>query len=1304
MINVATLDFADWLGDQPDARQRFARTLCEGMKHCGFVRLVNHGIADSLLVDIEEWKTKFFALPTSEKMKIANLQGPKPQRGWSGLGVEKTAHLYSPGITESSGYEDAKEHYDCGPPQDTLFPNLWPDERLVPGFRTSIESFFVQTEKIGMHLMAALEVGFGLPTGVFTRLCEGHTGELRVNHYPSILASKISHGSTYRIWPHVDFSIITLLFQDQIGGLEAWDSASEMFVPLLPESKNELLINSGNILQRWTNDVISGGLHRVVSPPVYGDTLPQRYSVAFFMKAPRDQRVGALDAFVLSDKPTNGSMPDLPRTLARSWSSTLKLPKSTFPARVTPADQTKYLRRCADDLYAWQRRERPVDRPFVLHDGPPYANGDIHVGHALNKVLKDIICRVQLGLGKRVRYVPGWDCHGLPIELKALEAQKDLQNADGPVTAAVVRKAARKLAARTVKDQMKGFRGFAVMADWDNHWKTMDKEFEKRQLGVFREMVEKGLIYRRFKPVYWSPSTGTALAEAELEYKDDHVSTAALVKFPLVSIPSHLSQNPLLQGKDVNAVIWTTTPWTLPANAVIAVHSDLQYTIVQSETHGYLLIAQSRLEYLESALNESLSVIVPSIHGSELAEQTTYLPLFKGPDAEPQPIIAADFVTADSGSGLVHCAPGHGMDDYDACVSRGIPAFAPVDDHGKFTDLAMPSDPARLSGKSVLAEGNTAALEYIESQGCLLAKHQYEHKYPYDWRSKLPIIIRATEQWFADVADIRGAAVKALENVNFVPVSGRQRLENFVKNRSEWCISRQRAWGVPIPALYHRDTGEAVLTKDSVSHIMSVIDERGVDAWWTDDANDLAWIPPTLRDDSKPGYRRGTDTMDVWFDSGTSWTEIDTPYKDRYPSDVYLEGTDQHRGWFQSGLLTFIAHQLASGEATPCAPFNNLVTHGFTLDEEGRKMSKSIGNVIHPISIMDGTLLPPLKQKKKGKKQQTDSMAPVYDALGPDALRMWVASSDYTRDVVIGKQVLQTVNTSLHKYRVTFKLLLGALADYRVEHQVPYEQLQQVDRIALMHLSEMVLTCQKACANFEFYKAVNTINRWANLEFSAFYMEAIKDRLYTYGENSTSRRAAQTTLFHIYQYLQEVLGPITPMLVEETWAHTPEHIQSHCEHPLQRIVSTPATEWQNPSLETDYQDLIAVHSAIKAAQEQARSHKQMGSSLQSFVHIALPEGTQDSVFQRTLAELPDMFVVSSVTLGAHGSTPADAEWQYDQEYELPNGQKEKVYVFTPQAGKCPRCWRYVVDESVAEETICDRCEDVVHPAAAKEAA
>ncbi|KAJ5895654.1 hypothetical protein N7495_007345 [Penicillium taxi] len=1001
-------------------------------------------------------------------------------------------------------------------------------------------------------------------------------------------------------------------------------------------------------------------------------------------------------------------MPNQPRSIPRSWTSTLKLPKSTFPPRVSLVDQTKYLKRCSDELYAWQRNERPADKPFVLHDGPPYANGGLHVGHALNKILKDMICRTQLGRGKRVRYVPGWDCHGLPIELKALQGLQDHGVKDGSVSPAVIRKSARQLARQTVKAQMKEFRGFGVMADWENHWKTMDKEFEMRQLGIFREMVDRSLIYRKFKPVYWSPSTGTALAEAELEYKEDHISIAALVKFPLVDIPEHLTKDPLLGSKELSAVIWTTTPWTLPANAAIAVSDSLEYAIVESEEHGCLLIAQSRFEYLENMLQSELTVVIPSILGSELADKTTYRPLFKDANANPQPIFSANFVTADSGSGLVHCAPGHGMDDYEACLARGIPVFAPVDDQGRFTEKAMPHDPTRLTGKYVLDEGNDVVLEYAKSQGKLLAQHKYEHKYPYDWRSKLPVIVRATEQWFADVGDIRGSALKALDNVRFVPETGKHRLVNFVKNRSEWCISRQRAWGVPIPALYHRTTGEPLLTKDSVSHIMGTIEARGIDAWWTDSADDLAWVPTTVRDDPV-GYRRGTDTMDVWFDSGTSWAEIDVSEAGRsHPADVYLEGTDQHRGWFQSGLLTYVAHQLASEKTDePRAPFKNLITHGFTLDEEGRKMSKSIGNTLVPQTIMDGTLLPPLKPRKGKGKKQPENAEPTYDALGPDALRLWAASSDYTRDVVIGKQVLQTVHTSLHKFRVTFKLLLGALADFRPEFVVPYEQLQQVDRIALKHLSDLVLSSQKAGENFEFYKAVNMINRWANLEFSSFYMEAIKDRLYTLGENSGSRRAAQTTLFYIFNYLQEVLGPITPLLIEETWEHTPEVIRSQSEHPLRRIVSAPASEWQDLALDANYQELVAVHSVIKTLQEQARGKKQLGSSLQSFVHLVLSDDPSSSVFHQYLSELPDLFVVSSVTLGLPGQNIpteiAEAEWQYQEVCALPDGQKGTVHVYAPQASKCPRCWRYAVPEPAESEieVICDRCDTVVKDLDAK---
>ena len=996
-------------------------------------------------------------------------------------------------------------------------------------------------------------------------------------------------------------------------------------------------------------------------------------------------------------------MPGLTQSLRRSLSSTLKLPKSTFPVRASPTDQVKYLQRCTDDLYAWQWRSRPADRTFILHDGPPYANGDLHVGHALNKILKDILCRVQLGLGNRVHYVPGWDCHGLPIELKALQSRRQLGGSLNIPAAAEVRKVARELAEKTVARQMEGFRNWAVMGDWSGHWKTMDKDFEMKQLGVFLEMVDRGLIYRRFKPVFWSPSSRTALAEAELEYREDHVSRAALVRFPLISLPRKLSDNPLVDTNHLSAVIWTTTPWTLPANRAIAISERLVYVIVQSRNHGQLLVAEARLEYLREILKDDLEVVLPSIVGSELRGQTTYRPLFNAPNSREHPIINANFVTDESGSGLVHCAPGHGVEDYEVCLAHGIPAYAPVSDDGKFTDEAMPSDPPRLSQKCVLGDGNSAVLEYIDSEHQLLAQHEYTHKYPYDWRSKLPVIVRATEQWFANVADIRDAAAVALSHVCFVPPSGKLRLQNFINSRTEWCISRQRAWGVPIPALYHRGTGDAILTKASVSHIMEVIEERGIDSWWTDDPDDPAWIPAFLRDSLSPGYRRGTDTMDVWFDSGTSWTQVEgVRGRNDYLADVYLEGTDQHRGWFQSGLLTFLARQLASGTTTvPCAPFKYLITHGFTLDQDARKMSKSIGNVISPESIMNGTLLPPLKQKKGTGGKQIRPTDQVYDALGPDALRLWVASSDYTRDVAIGQEVLQTVHISLHKFRVTFKLLLGALGDFDTSQLYPYQNLHKIDCIALLHLAKLADACRNACQSFEFYRAVNAINKWANLDFSAFYMEAIKDRLYTEAENSPSRRAAQTTLYHIYNHLQTMLAPITPMLVEESWEHTPDAIKRHCQHPLQRIISVPPPEWQDTTLENDLPDLTAVNSPIKAMQECARSKKEMGSSLQSFVHICLPEcSIHDSVFYRYLPELADLFVVSKVTLSAKGEPiPIDismAKWSYVDNFELSDRRKGSVHVYAPLDSKCPRCWRYVVPETSSNpDILCDRCNEVV---------
>lgn len=1003
-------------------------------------------------------------------------------------------------------------------------------------------------------------------------------------------------------------------------------------------------------------------------------------------------------------------MPAPTRILSTSWSSTLRLPRSTFPARVSQAEQTRYLEACTDNLYAWQRRERSASNTFVLHDGPPYANGSLHIGHALNKILKDMVCRFQLSQGKRVDYVPGWDCHGLPIELKALQQQRELGNIgeNRPLGAVEVRRAARELASKTIEEQRISFQGWGIMADWENAWWTMDKGFEMRQLDVFKEMVDKNLIYRRYKPVYWSPSSRTALAEAELEYKEDHKSSAAYVKFPITKLSPSLMGKSGVDPQNISALIWTTTPWTLPANKTIAMHEGLDYCIVRTPVHGQLLLATSRVPQVsEICFDKPLDIVAENIRGSELSG-SMYQDILQGEHALSQPVLHADFVSADSGSGLVHCAPGHGMEDYELCLKHGIDAIAPVDDEGRFTKGAIPERPELLQGKEVLKDGNKAVLEHLAKSGHIVGRHSYKHKYPYDWRSKLPVIIRATEQWFADVGGVRETALSSLNDVHFIPEGGKARLESFVKGRTEWCISRQRAWGVPIPALYHRKTGVAVLTKNSVSHIMKVIARRGIDAWWTDAEDDMAWTPPDLLEESgSTMYRRGKDTMDVWFDSGTSWTQIKHRSSDKahHLADVYLEGTDQHRGWFQSSLLTYIAHQTVSlGQPISAnAPFKTLITHGFTLDQDGRKMSKSLGNVISPDEIMSGTLLPPLK-KKKVKGEVVESR-PMYDAMGPDALRLWVAGSDYTKDIVIGQPVLKAVHSSLQKYRVTMKLLLGALEDFDPSSAIRYDALAKMDKMALLQLSEVTSTAFEAYQSYNFYKAVNAINKWLNNDLSAFYIETVKDRLYADHPERSSRRAVQTVLYHVYCHLQAMLAPVTPLLIEETWNYTPQALKNKDGHPLKRTFPTIPPEWDNDVLATALPFMLAANTAVKAAQEIARGEKKMGSSLQCFVLLAFDdnEEAEQSLAPELLKdyanELDSLFVVSAVEVHVGSGVPSNvaaAAWHYSSTFAMPDGHKGTAYVYAPAKAKCVRCWRYAAPLDVKpEEALCNRCVDVV---------
>lgn len=670
------------------------------------------------------------------------------------------------------------------------------------------------------------------------------------------------------------------------------------------------------------------------------------------------------------------------------------------------------------------------------------------MGHALNKILKDVVGRFQILSGRRVSFIPGWDCHGLPIELKALavhlgapspsrpEKQKKKKNKEeedpGAVSAAaekgksmnpvLVRALAQKLAAITVAEQKATFKSWGIMGDWGNSYKTMDKDYEIEQLEVFKEMLKKGLIYRRFKPVYWSPSSGTALAEAELEYNENHTSTAAFVKFPIREFSGSSLSGRFPAG--LSAAVWTTTPWTIPANKAIAVHPELEYVVLKTEEHGHLLVASSRVEELRKYIQGELEIVQEGISGKELIGLKYTHPMLTS-DAPPQPILAADFVTADSGTGLVHCAPGHGMEDYLLCLKHKIVPFSPVDGDGKFTDDVLPFG-SDLPGVGVFYAGTKQVLALLtESKALLGVQEKYKHKYPYDWRTKLPVIVRATAQWFADVDGIKAPAIESLSKVKFIPEAGRSRLTAFVEGRSEWCISRQRAWGVPIPAFYDTETGEPLLTEESVDHIISVIKIRGIDAWWSDKADEITWIPEALRGNGGK-WLRGSETMDVWFDSGTSWATLKKRIGERGDgeplADLYLEGSDQHRGWFQSSLLTSVASEGKS-------PFGMVLTHGFCLDTRGKKMSKSLGNVISPDDVIEGKL-------PKGKKN-------VKITGGLNALRLWAAYCDYKKDMIIGDEVLNHVHECLRKMRLTMRFLLGNLETWDGV-EVAYDDMSKV--------------------------------------------------------------------------------------------------------------------------------------------------------------------------------------------------------------------------------------------------------------------
>ena len=905
---------------------------------------------------------------------------------------------------------------------------------------------------------------------------------------------------------------------------------------------------------------------------------------------------------------------------------------------------------------------------FTLHDGPPYANGALHMGHALNKVLKDVINKYQVLRGRRVRFVPGWDCHGLPIELKVLQSMDQEQRQ--ALTPIKLRKKAAAYARKQVEDQMKGFQRWGIWADWDQPYLTLQKEYEAAQIRVFGEMVLKGHIYRGLKPVHWSPSSRTALAEAELEYPDGHTSPSVFVAFPAVALPPplrealnaggiNLPDDDASLGNSLQVAIWTTTPWTLPANLAVSVNERLEYALADDGTGRLLLVASDLIETLTITLGLPLSRKL-TVKGALLAGLMYRHPLL---DRTSPVVIGGDYITTESGTGLVHTAPGHGVDDFHTGQKNGLPVLCPVDEAGTLTNEAGP-----FAGLNVLKDANPAIINALEAAGALLKQETYGHRYPYDWRTKKPTIFRATEQWFASVDGFRQQALDAIDDVQWTPASGRNRIEAMVKERGDWCISRQRTWGVPIPVFYHRSNGEVLLNADTLSHIETLIGEHGADVWW--EKNEAELLPASYADEADQ-WRKGTDTMDVWFDSGSSWAAVSRQRDNlSYPADLYLEGTDQHRGWFQSSLLTSVA---VSGHA----PYKRVLTHGFALDEKGRKMSKSLGNVVDPMVIIEG-----------GKNQKQE---PAY---GADVLRLWVSSVDYSADVPIGAGILRQLADVYRKVRNTSRYLLGNLHDFDPANDaIPVAELPLLDRWMLQRSAEVMDEITAAFESFEFFRFFQLLQNFCVTDLSNFYLDIAKDRLYVSAPADRRRRSCQTVMALIIERLAGLIAPVLCHMAEDIWQNLPYSVAETSV--FHRGWPEVPKEWRDLSVVEPVQQLRELRTAVNRVLEDCRSRQELGASLEAAVRIeARSAGLQsalswlDEQGDALVDGLRDWLLVSQLQLG--GEPWAELLASQDDPIAL-------IEVSRARGTKCERCWHYEGDvgQHPDHPHLCGRCVEVL---------
>ncbi|MGC9451905.1 MAG: isoleucine--tRNA ligase [Oceanipulchritudo sp.] len=918
--------------------------------------------------------------------------------------------------------------------------------------------------------------------------------------------------------------------------------------------------------------------------------------------------------------------------MATELKDTLNLPQTAFPMRgnLVQREPERFAEWDSRNLYQEIIEKRASGASFILHDGPPYANGDIHMGHALNKILKDLVVRYKSMRGFKAPYVPGWDCHGLPIEQQILKQIGDRIHEMEP---GELRKLCHGYASEWISRQREQFKRLGILGDWERPYATFHPRYESGILKVLLSLVERNLIKKGYKAVHWDPVFRTALAEAEIEYHT-HQSPSIYVAMPLKD-PQAIP--PLAGLEKVSLVIWTTTPWTMPANLGVCLHPEFEYVALRTTAGDHYIVARELMENFLKECALERTEVVAAFKAAPLENALCLHPVFDDRDSL---VMLGEHVTLEQGTGCVHTAPGHGADDFIIGKAYGLPVFCPVDEKGRYTD----EFPA-MAGEFVF-DANPKVVDLLREKGHLLGHKTVSHEYPYSWRSKHPIIFRATEQWFMELAEggVREKALSLIENeVEWIPGWGRDRIHAMVERRPEWCISRQRHWGVPIPSVRRLETGESMLEPAVIRKFIEVVSEKGTDAWYTEPLSHF--LPDGWSEDD---YEKEFDILDVWFDSGASHVAVlEQDERLHSPADLYLEGSDQHRGWFQHALLTAVG-------ARDHAPFKSVLTHGFVLDGEGRAMSKSMGNVISPLDLIE--------------------------KYGSDILRLWVASTDYRTDMAMSGEIMKITADAYRTIRNTFRFQLGNLFDFHPETDLlEAGELTPLDQWALNELAVLTDTVTEAYERYEFHRVYQLLNRFYTVTLSARYHDFLKDRLYTYRADCRERRSAQTVIYHHLRTLTRLLAPVLVFTCDEAHLAT-GGLGGESIH-LEDWPTVPES-WRNETVADEIGHLLELRDQVNEQLEALRSRKEIGKSVEAGLRLTVGEDSSLApALRKNAPQLAELFIVSTVDL-----------------IFVPQVQAPVIEVFPAGGVRCPRCWRTVSEQKeTALGTVCPRCADALEP-------